>query len=119
MGATTFFRTAYGNDPQEAYDKAYHQAESEKGHQDGYSGDLNSKNGFVVVNVPKDVKLTVWLKALSEDNLPQSLQIHAEEFARQHGIYDEKSEPALCFEKFAHDSKAITKQYVFVGTAPE
>lgn len=119
MGATNFFRAAYGNDPQEAYDKAYDQAESEKGHQDGYSGDLNSKDGFVVVKTPEDVKLTVWLKALSEGNLPQSLQIHAEEFTRQHEIYDEKSEPALCFEKFDQDSKAITKQYIFVGTAPE
>jgi len=119
MGANTFVRTACANNPEEAYEKAYAQAEFESGHQDGYSGDLNSKNGFVVVNKPQDVKLGVWLEALREGNLPQSLQTHAEEFARQHEIYDEKWESALCFEIIDHASKTMTKQYIFAGTAPE
>jgi len=42
MGRTNFCRTGYGMTEQEAYQNALDQARSESGHQDGYSGDMNS-----------------------------------------------------------------------------
>lgn len=119
MGATTFSRIAYGKNPDEAYSNAYNDAQSERGHQDGYSGDLNSKDGFVLVNKPENVELSVWIKALREDNLPEALQMPSEEFQKQQEIYDDKRGPALCFEVLDKTQQGDRKKYIFVGWAPE
>jgi len=42
MGAINFERTSYGKTLREAYEKAYEDATEEVGHQEGYSGDINS-----------------------------------------------------------------------------
>jgi hypothetical protein len=118
MGAITFFRTAYGKTPAEAFSDAYDAAQYECGHQGGYSGDLNSKYDFVLAQKPDDVELSVWIKALSEDNLSPALQIHSSEFARQQEIYNATSGPALCFEVSDEAQMDDSKEYIFVGWAP-
>jgi|SRR5579859_5130358 len=117
MGAIAFYRAAYGESPDEAYNRACIDAQYEKGHQDGYSGDLNSKDGYVLVKVPGHVELSVWLNAIKGGNLPPTLQSHAGEFQRQQGIYQDKEEPALCFEIPA-ESRGDRKKYIFLGYAP-
>ena len=119
MGATTFLRSANGKSPEDAYENAYETAESETGHRDGYSGDLTSKNGFVFAETPKGVQLSVWIKALRDDDLPKSLLMHSEEFQRQQEIYDDKWGPALSFEVVENVQKGTLKRYIFVGSSPE
>lgn len=42
MGAINFDRTSHGKTLKEAYEKAWEDANEELGHQEGYSGDINS-----------------------------------------------------------------------------
>jgi hypothetical protein len=46
MGGNRFFTRESGYSMQEAYKKAYDNAEREHGHQQGYSGEINSTAGF-------------------------------------------------------------------------
>jgi hypothetical protein len=119
MGASQFYRTSYGKDAQEAFNNASQDALYEKGHQGGYSGDLNSKDGFVLELPPAGVELSVWLNALSDLQLPESLQPHSREFERQFRIYDNKFGPALCFEASKTTGKSVDNKYIFLGWAPE
>jgi len=119
MGATTFYRVAYANSSDEAFDAAYEEALSERGHQEGYSGDLNSKPGFQLAKAPPDVDLTTWLDALRNGELPEALKIHSREFEFQFDIYDDKSGPALCFEVPDETRKGSEKEFIFIGYAPE
>jgi hypothetical protein len=47
---------ATGKTAQEAYDKACSEADAEYGHQQGYSGAINSTRGFRIIQVPPGVK---------------------------------------------------------------
>lgn len=47
MGAINFERTSYGKTLREAYEKACEDATEEVGHQEGYSGDINSTSGVL------------------------------------------------------------------------
>ena len=42
MGAINFDRASYGKTLKEAYERACEDATNEVGHQEGYSGDINS-----------------------------------------------------------------------------
>lgn len=46
MGAVDFTRKARGANMQEAYRNAIEEARDEVGHQEGYSGDINSCDGY-------------------------------------------------------------------------
>jgi hypothetical protein len=116
MGALPFFRTACGKDPDDAFNNAYYAAASEKGHQNGYSGDLNSKDGFIKAEKPEGVDLLNWVDVLLRRKLPSSLKSHRREFEKQLEISDAKSGPALCFE--VADTQDGIKEYFFAGWAP-
>lgn len=118
MGSSQFCRTSYGKNAQEAFNNASQDALYEKGHQSGYSGDLNSKDGFVLELPPAGVALSVWLTALTDEQLPESLREHTREFERQFGIYADQSEPALCFEESKTTGKSGDNKYIFLGWAP-
>lgn len=69
MGATNFERCAFGKTIQEAYNKAYEEAEYETGIIDGTSGDLNSKSGFMEVSIPEGIspnKYQRWIEKVDE-----------------------------------------------------
>ena len=119
MKASTFSRVGYGKNPDEAYNDAYNDAQLAYGQQDGYPGDLIVKDGFQVARTPENVELNAWLDALIEGRLPQTLQMHFEEFERQLDIYDNKQGPALCFEAVDKIPIGNRKKYIFVGWAPE
>ncbi|MDO6431554.1 hypothetical protein Q4E93_13195 [Flavitalea sp. BT771] len=118
MGSTAFTRVAYGKNADEAYNAACEDAQSENGYQDGYSGDLNAKSGFLLVETPPDVDLSRWLNALKCGKLPRNLEMYSNEFQRQFEIYVDKWEPALCYEVFDKQKRPENK-YIFVGYAPE
>ena len=113
MGETIFSRTASGKDAYEAYDSAcaYAAADGE-----AYS---NNGEGFKLVELPQDVKLSTWLCALEEGNLPPTLQMHLEEFTRQFEVYSSKHEPVLCFEIIDKNRKGELKKYIFTGWVPD
>jgi len=75
MGGSRFFTRSSGKNMQEAYKKAYDRAEEEYGHQEGYSGQINSTHGFT--DLTSDYKKS---KATSvtgfEDLLDQRDAIH-------------------------------------------
>jgi hypothetical protein len=110
MGARIFSRMAFGEDAYDAYDDA---AASDS------EGCPRVHNGFSLVEVPKDVKLSTWLDALKAGNLPQELQMHAAEFNRQFVTYDDKRRPILCFEIIDQTRKDGLKQYFFTGWVPD
>ncbi len=114
MGATIFSNWAYGKDAYEAFD--YICARAFDGDDEG---DLSGVEGFVLVEVPKDIKLSVWLEALESGNLPPALQMHAEEFKRQSEVYNDKDEPVLCFELIEKNPKPGLKKYFFTGCIPD
>jgi hypothetical protein len=119
MASTAFSRVAYGTNADEAYGVACEDAQSENGCQDGYSGGLKAKSGFLLVETPLDVDLSRWLDALKCGKLPRDYEMHSDEFARQFEIYDDKWEPALCFEVFDKNQKRSENKYIFVGYAPD
>lgn len=62
MGATNFQRYGFGKTIKEAFVMAKEEATNEPGHQDGYSGDLNSKNAWEQVLIPKRVNPLKYLR---------------------------------------------------------
>jgi hypothetical protein len=50
MGAQNFETTAFGKTIEEAYIHACNEASFENGHQEGYSGDIQTTRGFIVIN---------------------------------------------------------------------
>ena len=62
MGATSFERRGFGKTIKEAFVMAKEEATDELGHQDGYSGDLNSKHTWEQVLVPKGVNPLKYLR---------------------------------------------------------
>ena len=123
MGSTPFIRIASGKSPEEAYNNADDEAQSEYSYQNEYSGDLNSKPGFVLARLPEGVDLSTWITALKTENMPLDFPMHAKEFEGQQEIYEDKWGPALCFE--VPDTtpkiklKTHRKKYIFLGYAPE
>jgi len=57
MGAHNFITYAKGKTPAEAYKNACDEGRDENGHQDGYSGDIQTTRGFAMVTVPAGVAL--------------------------------------------------------------
>ena len=51
MGASNFIDEATGNTAQKAYDNAREEARDRNGHQDGYSGDIQTTSGFKMVTL--------------------------------------------------------------------
>ena len=49
MGSCTFDTYSVGKSPDDAFENAQRHAEEYYGHQEGYSGQINSKTGFVEV----------------------------------------------------------------------
>lgn len=67
MGAWMTSQTGIGKTPAEAYRNAVAAAEAEYGHQEGYSGAINSGgHGFIVVDLPARMTFAK-LQALLED----------------------------------------------------
>lgn len=67
MGAHDFTTRAKGMTAREAYANARAEASAENGHQDGYSGDIQTTSGFVMVATNgKTVQETV--EAILEDD---------------------------------------------------
>jgi len=62
MGASHFQRHGFGKTIKEAFIMAEEEATDEFGHQDGYSGDLNSKHAWEEVLVPKGVNPLKYLR---------------------------------------------------------
>ncbi len=51
MGSCAFQTIGHGDTPEAAYHNAVDEANSENGHQDGYSGDIQTTEGFRVVEL--------------------------------------------------------------------
>ena len=62
MGATHFERFGFGKTIKEAFVMTKEEATDELGHQDGYSGDLNTKAAWEQVLVPKGVNPLKYIK---------------------------------------------------------
>lgn len=112
MRAAQFMRTGYGKTDREAYDYAYEEAQDEKGHRDGYSGDLNSKDGYRLEEPPVGVDVQVWINAILRGELSANLERHRELFDEHVAIYEDKHASALCF-------RTSDGEYEFMGYAPE
>jgi hypothetical protein len=95
MGACTFRRVGYGKTAQEAFCSAVQDANMEVGHQDGYSGDINSKHGFIVLDIPEGVNLRDFIYDMEDD----------------HDEIRSKWGPAGCI-------KMEEGKYIFFGYAP-
>lgn len=142
MGATNFERIAFGKTVWEAFKLASNEAEEERGDQDGYSGDLNSKHSYLEVLVPKGVspkKYYHWIEQVSyilydhekdKKRLMKSIpQIHHSALIRYAKIYDDKWGKALAIEvkgKEAQEFRNLNglkgkqgKVWRFFGLAPE
>jgi hypothetical protein len=67
MGAYLATQRAEGKDPREAYVTAVANASAEYGHQDGYSGAINSKaQGFCLVTLPPRMSYATFMELLDE-----------------------------------------------------
>jgi len=69
MGATHFERSGFDKTIKEAFIMAKEEATDELGHQDGYSGDLNTKAAWEQVLVPKGVnplKYQRWIEIAAD-----------------------------------------------------
>jgi hypothetical protein len=119
MGAKAFYRKISAEDDETAFYNAYQDALEENGHRDGYSGDLNSKEGYIVESAPPGIDVVSWIDALCKGLLPESLQMRSLEFNRQHQIYNNKFGPTLCFMVPPENKDQRLKEYIFIGLAPE
>jgi hypothetical protein len=69
MGAWMTEQVASGKNANDAYRNAIANATAEHGHQDGYSGAINSKgNGFLMVDLPKGVTYSKFIEVLEDSN---------------------------------------------------
>lgn len=112
MGACAFLRVGRGTTDRQAYDNAYEAAVEEKGHQEGYSGDLNSKDGYTIGTPPEGILPRDWIHFIENGDVEAVPEKHRATFERQHAIYDDKHELALCV-------KLNDNTYAFLGIAPE
>lgn len=123
MGATTFYTKSTAIASIGAFNKAVEEAESEFGHQQGYSGQINSKPSFTTFRVPVNVNFERWIDALREEELPGDMYEHHKEFDKQLKVYADKRAPACCYlvpKGHAWDkSDANSSTYIFMGYAPE
>jgi hypothetical protein len=65
MGADTFEAHATGRTPAEAYANACAEARDRNGHRDGYSGDIQTTSGFVIVPLSLDADANVLYAAVN------------------------------------------------------
>jgi hypothetical protein len=59
MGASTFENIGFGSDVKDAFYNAKEEARSRNGHQEGYSGDVQTKSEFVLLDVGRKNQRTV------------------------------------------------------------
>ena len=52
MGATTFYQSAHGKTPEEAFKEAVEEAQYDYGHA-GYTGTIAEKNSFCMIDLPE------------------------------------------------------------------
>ena len=69
MGASHFERQGFGKTIKEAYNQTCEELDDEIGHQDGYSGNLNSTRGYREIFAPegvKPMKYVQWIETAAE-----------------------------------------------------
>lgn len=142
MGATNFSIFGFGKTIKEAFANTKEQLDEEIGHQDGYSGQLNSKHTWREVPVPegvKPLKLAKWIETAAETlsesdqkekdrlmkSIPKEYHYKALSWAC---IYDDKYGAALVIKVTGKPAKDYREQnrlkgkkggvYYFCGFAP-
>lgn len=91
MGAWFSEEVAAGRTPNEAYNRALASAEAEYGHQEGYSGAINSKaTGFTLVDLPPRFSTRKLISLLSDYEDVEALVADAKDKVRANspGGYD-------------------------------
>lgn len=121
MGACQFTRHGYGKTDREAYEQACdealsewemdHEDEAEDGPQ-GYSGNLDSKDGYVMTNPPDGISPREWMRLIEDFDPKTAPPKYKDKLHRLYDIYDDKRGPALCIKLKEGD-------YIFFGYAPE
>lgn len=143
MGATSFEIRGFGKTIKEAYNQTIEELDEEIGHQDGYSGNLNSARGYREIFAPEGIKPMTyvnWIETASEtlyDGIEDSekqriMKVIPEAY---HGrvlsyakIYDDKYGKALGIELKGKEAKEYRernglkgkrgKVYYFFGMVP-
>jgi len=110
MGASQFTRHGHGKTDKEAFRNAYDEAGYENGH--SYSGDLASKDGYILTTPPAGISPREWMRMIEDFDPSTADPKHKAQLSRLFNIYDEKYGPALCIKLDADD-------YIFFGWAPE
>lgn len=140
MGAWSTQQIGLGRDVESAYRQAYSEAEAEYGHQQGYSGAINSKDGHTApIVLPARWKLNDFVAALSDasDDYYHSATERARHARlvrdlptwRHHAeVYGDKWGPAVAIEITGSQATEIKARrgragtrdrvFAFVGLAP-
>lgn len=101
MGSQSFTSYSRGKDAQDAYSRACEDAEREYGHQDGYSGAINSSGGFS--DITKEFKA-------SKKSLPQFIDEQIDKLTKFNGAR------AVCIEEPVANTNVTKSQVEHVVT---
>lgn len=101
MGSQSFTTYSRGKDVRDAYNRAVEAAEDEYGHQEGYSGEINSSSGFR--DVTKEWKN-------SKKNMDKFISDQLDELTKHQGAQ------AICLEEPKTNSNKIKTQVEHVVT---
>lgn len=83
MGAWLTTQTAAGKSAAEAHSRAVADATAEHGHQEGYSGAINSKHGFIEIALPPRMTFAKLEALLSDaEEISQNIQYWRDEIER-------------------------------------
>lgn len=135
MGATNIVVASFGKSVSEAYNKAVQEANDQYGHQDGYSGAINSSRGYTLVTLPSGITVKDWINYIEEfdedgenTHIPENVRkSYLSTIKRHWDIYDDKWGPMLAMELHGEELEAMlkrnklenTKVFIFAGFVPE
>ena len=101
MGANWFRTQSTGKDVRDAYNRAVQNAEDEYGHQEGYSGQINSSSGFR--DVTKEFKA-------SKKSINDFIDMQADRLTKHQGAQ------AICIEEPKGNENKVKSQVEHIVT---
>jgi len=108
MGGQWFECYAVGKTAREAFDNARSAAESEYGHQQGYSGYANAKHDFVEVILPSRVSAKRAIEIISAaDWKPEEVPLKYSQWVRQYVSVNKADGPAGMIRLMGSESARV------------
>lgn len=114
MGATEYEIAAVGTDIQDAFNNAVAECRDRNGHQDGYSGDIQTSNGFVQFQMPARVSTAKFLGWMWGDaEVPAKYALFVKSAVR---VADEKRGNAAALIPNKAEMRRMKKELGAAGT---